>query len=109
MTTGHWYVLMTARWCSYCEEMMGHWNRTALELKGEINVAVIDASNAPFTAQRFNVTAYPTVVLLKRGRFWTVPNKAPREWKAMMMYARETGEEVHFLLCFAVIWLLSFV
>lgn len=93
MTTGHWMVLFGAEWCEPCTAMMQQWNRTARELKGEVNVAFIDAGASPFTSARFNVTAYPTVVLLKRGRYWTydIVNK-PRKWKEFTMFARLVGE-----------------
>jgi thiol-disulfide isomerase/thioredoxin len=85
-TTGDWFVMFGAPWCKHCKAMMLNWNETARDLKGEINVAVIDASYNPFTAQRFNITAYPTVILLRQGRAYEY--KGDRYWKKMIVFAR---------------------
>ncbi|KAH9259178.1 hypothetical protein BASA81_002798 [Batrachochytrium salamandrivorans] len=93
MTTGHWFVLFGTTWCAHCEHMMPHWNKTARELKGEINVAWIDAGAAFFTSKRFNITKYPSAILLKRGQRWDYDMvNQPRTWKEFITFARTRGE-----------------
>lgn len=93
MTTGHWFVLFGTTWCEHCEFMMPHWNKTARELKGEINVAWIDAGAAFFTSKRFGVTKYPSAILFKRGKRWDYDMvNQPRTWKEFVTFARTRGE-----------------
>ena len=90
-TTGDWFILFGAPWCTYCDEMMLNWNHTARDLKGDVNVATIDASNNPFTAQRFNITGYPTLLLLHKGRAYEY--KGHRYWKNFIVFARLEYEQ----------------
>jgi hypothetical protein len=87
-TTGDWFVMFGAPWCSFCSEemMVLNWNQTSRDLKGEVNVAYMDASNNPFTALRFNITAYPTFIFIRRGRAYVYTGL--RYWKNMVAFAR---------------------
>lgn len=91
-TTGDWFVMFGAAWCEHCKSMEANWNQTAIDLFGEVNVAYVDAANNPFTAQRFNITLYPTLLMLHKGRAYEY--KGPRYWKNMIVFARIGYEEV---------------
>lgn len=91
-TTGDWFIMFGAPWCEHCDDMMQMWNATAKDLKGEINVGYIDASNNPFTAQRFNISGYPTLILVRQGRAYE--HKGSRYWKDLVRFARLEWEQV---------------
>lgn len=91
-TTGPWLVLFMAPWCSHCKDLKRTWQTVAFELKGEVNVAQIDASANYFSATRFNVTHYPTLLLLKEGKYYDYNNDRNRDWRNLVAFSRAEYE-----------------
>lgn len=85
-TTGDWFVMFAANWCTYCREVLPQWNITARELNGEVNVAVLEESVSRVTIRRLNVTAFPTLIFIRNGRAYEF--KGNRSWKDMVTFVR---------------------
>lgn len=69
-TTGDWYVEFYAPWCSACKDFEYAWNWVADKMSDRINIARVNIDEAPLTMERFNITEIPTIILLKRGKFY---------------------------------------
>lgn len=56
---------VSATWCGPCKRMAPHIEKLATEYKGKIKVFKVDADQCPQLCQRYNVSAYPTVIFIK--------------------------------------------
>ena len=66
--SGDWFVKFYAPWCGHCRKMAPAWEELATKLKGQINVAHLDATANPQTAKRFGIRGFPTLLYLKDVR-----------------------------------------
>ena len=62
-----WIVDFYAPWCGHCKSLAPEWAKAATELKGQVKVAKLDATQAHGTAGRFGVNAYPQIKLFPSG------------------------------------------
>lgn len=69
-TSGDWFVKFYAPWCGHCRKMAKAWEELATKLKGQINVAHLDATTNAQTAKRFSVRGFPTLVFMKDGKMY---------------------------------------
>jgi len=69
-TTGHWLVDFYAPWCGHCSTLNPIWDELSVQLKGQINVAKVDATANRQVAQRFQIEAYPTIKYFRQGRVY---------------------------------------
>ncbi|CDJ29500.1 thioredoxin, putative [Eimeria mitis] len=69
-TTGDWFVKFYAPWCGHCRKMAPAWEELAKKLKGQINVAHLDATTNPQTARRFSIRGFPTLLYFKNGQMY---------------------------------------
>lgn len=71
-TTGRWfikfyapvrysYVLFIIQWCGHCKKLAPIWEDLADELKGEINVAEVDATANPVLSKLYKIEGFPTL------------------------------------------------
>merc|ERR1719399_2085939 len=58
---GMWLVAFVAPWCGHCKNLKPEWAKAATELKGIINVAVVDATANEGLSGRFGVQGFPTI------------------------------------------------
>jgi thioredoxin 1 len=58
----------TAKWCGPCRVMKPVLDGLAKEYGGRMKLVEVDVDDDPVTAQRFNVRAMPTFVLVRDGR-----------------------------------------
>ncbi len=56
-----------ATWCEPCKEMNATLHNLSSELQGQIVFGTIDIENNTETAQRYNITNYPTLLIYKNG------------------------------------------
>lgn len=57
-----------ARWCGPCQIMSGILESVAPALTGKVKVAKVDAEKYSRLASKFNVHAYPCLILFKGGQ-----------------------------------------
>lgn len=86
-TSGDWFVKFYAPWCGHCRKMAPAWEELATKLKGQINVAHLDATTNPQTAKRFGIRGFPSLLFLKDGRMYE--HKGSRSVEEL--YAFATG------------------
>lgn len=87
-TSGDWFVKFYAPWCGHCRKMAPAWEELATKLKGQINVAHLDATANPQTAKRFGIRGFPSLVFLKDGQMYE--HKGSRTVEEL--YAFATGK-----------------
>ncbi|KAL8429353.1 hypothetical protein Efla_001191 [Eimeria flavescens] len=69
-TSGDWFVKFYAPWCGHCRKMAPAWEELATKLKGQINVAHLDATANPQVARRFSIRGFPSLLFLKDGQMY---------------------------------------
>lgn len=69
-TSGDWFVKFYTPWCGHCRKLAPAWEELARKLKGQINVAHLDATTNQRTASRFNIRGFPTLLYLKDGQMY---------------------------------------
>lgn len=57
-----------ATWCGPCKAIAPHLDALAKEYDGKLKVVKIEADKHPETANRYGVTALPTLILFKNGK-----------------------------------------
>jgi len=62
-----WIVEFYAPWCGHCKNLEPQWNKAASDLKGEVKLAKVDATQNPSLAGRFSVNSYPQIKLFPSG------------------------------------------
>jgi len=73
-TTGPWFVNFVSPNCYTCQRFKQTWGILAAELEGSVNVAELDATANRVTARRFNITGYPTPILIRNGYYYVYEN-----------------------------------
>ena len=58
-----------APWCEPCKEMNATLYLLSSELNGQIAFGTVDIENNTKTAQRYNITKYPTLLIFKNGTY----------------------------------------
>ena len=57
-----------ADWCGPCKMIAPVIEELAVEMRGRVRVAKLDADKNPMTSSRFNVRSIPTLLVIKAGR-----------------------------------------
>ncbi len=55
-------IWFTATWCGYCVRQ-----KAILEEMKEIQIGMVNSEKAPLITHKFNVTAFPTLIIFKNG------------------------------------------
>jgi len=63
-----WLVEFMAPWCGHCKNLAPEWARAATELKGKVNLGVVDATVHTQVAQRYGIQGFPTIKFFPAGR-----------------------------------------
>ncbi len=63
-----WFVEFYAPWCGHCKNLIPEWAALATNLKGEVKVAKVDATENSGIASRFGVRGYPTIKFFPNGQ-----------------------------------------
>lgn len=63
-----WFVEFYAPWCGHCKTLAPEWAELATNLKGEVKVAKVDATENKEAAGRFGVKGYPTIKFFPGGK-----------------------------------------
>jgi thioredoxin len=65
---GTWLVDFSAAWCAPCRQLTPLLAQLAGELRRHLSIGAIDCEEQPQLAQRFGVSAMPTLLLFRDGR-----------------------------------------
>ncbi|AEM83104.1 thioredoxin [Streptomyces violaceusniger] len=90
-------VDLWATWCGPCRMVSPALEQVARELAGEIKLVKVDIDRNPRLAQRFEVQAVPTLLILDKGelvarRAGAAPAGALRSWIEQVMTGRDSKE-----------------
>ncbi|TFJ81040.1 hypothetical protein NSK_007683 [Nannochloropsis salina CCMP1776] len=85
-TTGDWLVAFSAPWCGHCKHLVPTWEEVAMELKGEVNVAKVDAIANSNLASRFSIRAFPMLKFFHQGSMYDY--RGPRNAEQLLEFAR---------------------
>ncbi|MEU6703589.1 thioredoxin [Streptomyces wuyuanensis] len=86
-------VDLWATWCRPCRMVSPALEQVAREMAGRIKLVKVDVDQAPRIAQRFQVQAVPTLVLMDRGEViarqaGAAPAPALRQWVEQALQGR---------------------
>lgn len=56
-------IWFTAPWCGYCTKQ-----KAVLEEMPEIQTGVLNSEKSPLATHKFNVTAFPTLIIFRDGK-----------------------------------------
>jgi len=62
-----WMIEFYAPWCGHCKSLEPEWKQAAGNLKGQVKLAKVDATENQQLAQRFGVSGYPTIKVFNYG------------------------------------------
>jgi protein disulfide-isomerase-like protein len=85
-TTGDWMVEFYAPWCGHCKHLAPVYEEVATELKGEVNVAKVDASKERSIGSRFEIKGFPTILFLSHGQVYKYKGKRTKD--ALVEFAK---------------------
>ena len=91
-TTGDWFVKFYAPWCGHCRRLEPTWNELAEKIGGKVNIAKINVDESPSTAERFNIKGFPTLIFLRRGKFYKYTS-SDRTLETLERFTSETYKE----------------
>ncbi|ATL82459.1 thioredoxin [Streptomyces malaysiensis subsp. malaysiensis] len=88
-------VDLWAAWCGPCRMVSPALERVARELAGTIKLVKVDVDRNPRIAQRFEVQAVPTLLILDKGeliarRAGAAPAETLRSWVEQVMTGRDS-------------------
>eukprot|EP00920_Eleutheroschizon_duboscqi_P013817 GHVT01032385.1.p2 GENE.GHVT01032385.1~~GHVT01032385.1.p2 ORF type:complete len:231 (-),score=53.03 GHVT01032385.1:628-1320(-) len=69
-TTGDWFIMFSAPWCGHCKAMGPVWEQLATLLAGRVNVGKVDATQETALSRRFDVQAFPSIILISKGKMF---------------------------------------
>ena len=67
---GHKYVICLYHWlsCGFCVSFVDIWNKVIAKFKDDINVVSIELEAIKNLDKKYQVTAFPTIVIFKDGK-----------------------------------------
>ena len=85
-TTGDWMVEFYAPWCGHCKNLAPVFEEVATELKGDVNVAKVDAAKERSLGSRFEIKGFPTILFLSHGQVYKYKGKRTKD--ALVEFAK---------------------
>ncbi|KAL7749786.1 hypothetical protein RI367_004662 [Sorochytrium milnesiophthora] len=82
---GPWLLNFYAPWCKYSQQLAPIYEALAVELKGQVNVARIDAAADADLSTRFDINGYPTILFYRDGK--STPFSGERTLDALTSFA----------------------
>lgn len=79
-----WMIEFYAPWCKHCKKLTPEWAKLATKLKGEFNIAKIDATVETQLAERFKVEGFPSIKFFEANAH---PDDKAEEYGGERQYA----------------------
>jgi len=94
MTTGSWFVMVHAPWCTHCKRALPELEKLSKLVRDEndktalnANIAKVDSTVNSIVRSQFGIKGYPTFIFLKDSKLY--PYKGARTPQAMLEYIKE--------------------
>uniref|UniRef100_A0A7S2V150 protein disulfide-isomerase n=1 Tax=Fibrocapsa japonica TaxID=94617 RepID=A0A7S2V150_9STRA len=90
-----WFVEFYAPWCGHCKKLEPEWKQAATELKGQVMVGAVDATEHKELAATYQIQGFPTLKVFPAGPKTKdpLPYNGPREASDIVQYALNMLEE----------------
>ena len=72
------FVVLICR-CGHCKNLAPTYEEVATQLKGEVNVAKVDASKERAIGSRFDIRGFPTILFLSHGQVYKYKGRRTKE------------------------------
>jgi len=83
-----WLVEFFAPWCGHCKNLAPEWESAAKQLKGQVSLGAVDATEHQGLASKYGVKGYPTIKLFPPGKKSKAKDyQGPREAAGIVSYA----------------------
>lgn len=66
-----WLIKFYAPWCGHCKALEPVWDQLATNLKGSVQVAKLDVTQARWVADQWDIERFPTLKLVANGKAYT--------------------------------------
>ncbi len=89
-----WLIKIYAPWCGHCKRLAPVWSELADDLKGEVNVAAIDATVETTLARRFRISGYPSLFFTNDGGAMFARFQGRRDLETLKDFAMGGHEQI---------------
>ncbi len=91
-----WLVAFYAPWCGHCKKLLPEWNLAATQLKGQVKIGKLDATENQKLASRYQIQGYPTIKIFSPGKGsekTTEEYQGPRDQAGIVQFALDKLEK----------------
>lgn len=89
-----WLVEFFAPWCGHCKNLAPEWESAAKQLKGQVSLGAVDATEHQGLASKYGVKGYPTIKMFPAGKKKKARDyQGPREAAGIVAYALQQLDE----------------
>ena len=89
-----WMVEFYAPWCGHCKNLAPEWDQAAKDLKGSVNLGMVDATQHQSLASKYGVQGYPTIKVFGANKAAPEDYQGQRSAQAIVDYGLAKIDEL---------------